>query len=40
MRESRQTTELFSTKYWSEFHAEFFQIKVDFTSGIKHNSGH
>ena len=40
MRENRQTTQLFSTKYWSGFHAEWFQIKVDSTSGIKHNRGH
>lgn len=37
IHESRQTTQLFSTKYWGGFHAELLQIKVDSTSGIKHN---
>lgn len=37
VHESRQTTQLFSTKYWGGFHAASFQIKVDSTSGIKHN---
>ena len=37
IHESRQTTQLFSTKYWGGFHAELFQIKVDSTSGIMHS---
>ena len=37
IHESRQTTQLFSANYWGGFHAELFQIKVDSSSGIKHN---
>ena len=37
IHESRQTSQLFSTKYWGGFHAELFQIKVDSTSGIMHS---